>query len=68
VKWEKLGAGRFRHAGHSFEWTRQEFQDWAQGIAKRFGYRVRFVGVGPEDEKLGPPTQMAIFDCTACDL
>jgi 3' terminal RNA ribose 2'-O-methyltransferase Hen1 len=61
VKWETLGAGRFRHADHRFEWTRQEFHEWAKAIAGRFGYAVRFVVVGPEDEKLGPPTQMAIF-------
>ena len=64
VKWETLGAGRFRHPDHRFEWTRQEFQDWATGIAARFGYMVRFVAVGPEDEKVGAPTQMAIFDVT----
>jgi 3' terminal RNA ribose 2'-O-methyltransferase Hen1 len=62
VKWETLGAGRLRHPDHRFEWTRQEFQDWAKGIAARFGYTVRFVAVGPEDEQLGPPTQMAIFE------
>jgi 3' terminal RNA ribose 2'-O-methyltransferase Hen1 len=62
VKWEALGAGRFRHPDHRFEWTRQELQDWARGITTRFGYSVRFVGVGPEDDKLGPPTQMAIFE------
>jgi 3' terminal RNA ribose 2'-O-methyltransferase Hen1 len=62
VKWETLGAGRFRHPDHRFEWTRQEFQDWAKAIAGRFSYTVRFVAVGPEDEKLGPPTQMAIFE------
>jgi 3' terminal RNA ribose 2'-O-methyltransferase Hen1 len=61
VKWETLGAGRFRHPDHRFEWTRQEFQDWATGIATRFGYTVRFVAVGPEDEMLGPPTQMGVF-------
>lgn len=61
VKWETLGAGRFRHPDHRFEWTRQEFQDWAKGVAGRFSYAVRFVAVGPEDEKLGPPTQMGIF-------
>jgi 3' terminal RNA ribose 2'-O-methyltransferase Hen1 len=61
VKWETLGAGRFRHPDHRFEWCRQEFQDWAKGIAGRFGYMVRFVAVGPEDEKLGAPTQMGIF-------
>lgn len=62
VKWETLGAGCFRHPDHRFEWTRQEFQDWATAIVGRFGYTVRFVVVGPEDEKLGPPTQMAIFE------
>jgi 3' terminal RNA ribose 2'-O-methyltransferase Hen1 len=61
VKWETLAAGRFRHPDHRFEWTRQEFQDWARGIAARFAYAVRLVAVGPEDEKLGPPTQMGIF-------
>ncbi len=60
--WETLGAGRFRHPDHRFEWTRPEFQDWAAGIAARFGYSVRFVPVGPEDEKVGAPTQMAVFD------
>jgi 3' terminal RNA ribose 2'-O-methyltransferase Hen1 len=62
VKWETLAAGRLRHPDHRFEWTRQEFQDWAQSVAGRFGYTVRFVAVGPEDEKLGAPTQMGIFD------
>jgi 3' terminal RNA ribose 2'-O-methyltransferase Hen1 len=61
VKWETLGAGRFRHPDHRFEWTRQEFHTWADGISRRFGYTVRFVAVGPEVEKLGPPTQMGVF-------
>ena len=56
VKWETLGAGRFRHPDHRFEWTRQEFRDWAQAITRRFDYAGRFVAVGPEDQKLGPPT------------
>src|SRR5438132_1874378 len=61
AKWETLPAGRFRHPDHRFEWTRQEFQDWAKDIAGRFGYTVRFVAVGAEDEKVGAPTQMGIF-------
>jgi 3' terminal RNA ribose 2'-O-methyltransferase Hen1 len=61
VKWETLGAGRFRHPDHRFEWTRQEFHDWAKSIAARFGYTVRFVAVGLEDEQLGSPTQMSVF-------
>jgi 3' terminal RNA ribose 2'-O-methyltransferase Hen1 len=61
VKWVTLPAGRFRHPDHRFEWTRREFQDWAKGIAGRFGYAVRFLAVGVEDEEVGAPTQMAIF-------
>jgi 3' terminal RNA ribose 2'-O-methyltransferase Hen1 len=61
VTWETLPAGQFRHPDHRFEWTRQEFQDWANGIAERFGYLVRFVGVGAESQTVGPPTQMAVF-------
>ncbi len=61
VKWETLGAGRFRHPDHRFEWTRQEFRDWATSVAGRFGYTVRFLGIGPDAEMLGTPTQMGIF-------
>lgn len=62
VTWETLPAGQLRHPDHRFEWTRQEFHDWAQAVAGRFGYAVRFLPVGPEHETLGPPTQMAIFE------
>ncbi|MCI0380853.1 MAG: 3' terminal RNA ribose 2'-O-methyltransferase Hen1 [Gemmataceae bacterium] len=62
VKWESLAAGRLRHPDHRFEWTRQEFWDWANGVAGRFGYKVRFLAVGPEDETVGAPTQMGIFE------
>ena len=61
VTWETLPAGQFRHPDHRFEWTRQEFQGWATGIARRFGYSVRFLPVGPEHPELGSPTQMAVF-------
>ncbi len=61
VKWETLPAGDFRHRDHRFEWTRAEFQSWAEGICLRFGYSVRFVSVGAEDVALGAPTQMGVF-------
>jgi 3' terminal RNA ribose 2'-O-methyltransferase Hen1 len=61
VKWETLPAGKFRHKDHRFEWTRAEFQAWANQLAERFGYGVRFLPVGPEDPVLGAPTQMGIF-------
>ncbi len=61
MRWATLPAGRFRHRDHRFEWTREEFQRWAEGIASRFGYAVRFLPVGEEDPEVGAPTQMGIF-------
>lgn len=61
AKWETLPAGKFRHKDHRFEWTRNEFQTWAEGISNRFAYTVRFLPVGPEDAVVGAPTQMAVF-------
>lgn len=58
---ETLPAGAFRHADHRFEWTRAEFGDWAADVAERHGYQLRLSGVGPEDARLGCPTQMAVF-------
>ncbi len=64
VKWESLPAGQFRHKDHRFEWTRAEFQAWAESICARFGYNVRYLPVGTEDALVGAPSQMAIFTCT----
>jgi 3' terminal RNA ribose 2'-O-methyltransferase Hen1 len=61
VRWESLPAGEFRHRDHRFEWTRAQFREWAQRIADRFGYAVRFAPVGPEEAEVGSPTQMGIF-------
>lgn len=61
VKFTSLPAGEFRHKDHRFEWTRAEFQAWANGVAKRFGYNVRFLPLGPEEPTLGAPTQMGVF-------
>ena len=61
VKFENLQAGNFRHKDHRFEWTRDELQSWAIGVAKRFGYAVEFHPIGPEAEDVGSPTQMAVF-------
>jgi 3' terminal RNA ribose 2'-O-methyltransferase Hen1 len=58
---EGLPAGRFRHKDHRFEWTRAEFQSWAGGVSKGYGYEVRFLPVGEEDARLGAPTQMGVF-------
>ncbi|MDT7781783.1 MAG: hypothetical protein QOF58_202, partial [Pseudonocardiales bacterium] len=58
---ETLPAGQMRHSDHRFEWTRAEFAQWAEGVAGRRGYRVTYVGIGPEDAERGAPTQMAVF-------
>jgi hypothetical protein len=50
-----------RHADHRFEWTRAELAAWADGVADRHGYTVRYLPVGPEDREVGSPTQMAVF-------
>ena len=61
TQWPTLPAGKFRHRDHRFEWTRAQLESWASSVAGRFGYTVRFAPVGPVDENVGPPTQMAIF-------
>ena len=50
-----------RHPDHRFEWTRQEFGDWASRVAATHGYRVRFLPVGDDDPEVGPPTQLGAF-------
>lgn len=61
ARFEALHGQELRHADHRFEWTRAEFEAWARGVAERFGYGVRFEGIGEPDPALGPPTQMGIF-------
>lgn len=61
VKFPSLHAGRFRHKDHRFEWTRQQFQDWAARVAGRYGYTVRYRPVGPQDDEVGALSQMGIF-------
>ncbi len=61
VRYEGLPAGAFRHHDHRFEWTRQQFADWAAGVGERYGYAVRLLGVGDEAPDVGTPTQMAVF-------
>jgi 3' terminal RNA ribose 2'-O-methyltransferase Hen1 len=61
VRYETLPSSTFRHRDHRFEWTREQFREWADGTAGRNGYHVRYVPVGTDDPEVGPPTQMAIF-------
>jgi 3' terminal RNA ribose 2'-O-methyltransferase Hen1 len=61
VRFERLPPGSLRHRDHRFEWTRDQFRGWADGVAERSGYTVRYVAVGPEDDEVGSPTQMGVF-------
>ena len=61
VRYERLRDGGFRHPDHRFEWSRAELAEWAQAVADRYGYSVRFAGIGEGDPELGSPTQLAVF-------
>ncbi|RKG52237.1 methyltransferase domain-containing protein [Corallococcus sp. AB011P] len=61
VKWHSGPGPYFRHPDHRFEWTRAEFHAWMGDVARRANYEARWAGIGPDDPKLGPPTQMAVF-------
>lgn len=62
TRWETLPAGTMRHQDHRFEWTRAEFQEWARQVCERFGYEVSHHAIGAEDEQVGPPSQMVVFE------
>jgi 3' terminal RNA ribose 2'-O-methyltransferase Hen1 len=61
INYPALRAGNKRHADHRFEWSRKEFRGWAERVAKTFGYTVTISGIGPEDDTVGCPSQLAIF-------
>jgi 3' terminal RNA ribose 2'-O-methyltransferase Hen1 len=61
VRFPGLAPGAMRHQDHRFEWTRQPFRDWADGVAARRGYQVSYRPVGADDPEVGPPTQLAVF-------
>jgi 3' terminal RNA ribose 2'-O-methyltransferase Hen1 len=65
VRFGTLPAGHFRHPDHRFEWTRAQFAEWADTVAARYGYQVRYRPVGDDDPEVGPPTQLAEFTRTA---
>lgn len=58
---ENMEAGSMRHTDHRFEWTRKEFEAWAKKVAEKNNYKVEFLPIGQEEEKVGAPSQMGIF-------
>jgi 3' terminal RNA ribose 2'-O-methyltransferase Hen1 len=61
VKFESMSADKLRHTDHRFEWTRKEFEGWANALAAKYNYTVSFAPLGPVDELVGAPSQMGIF-------
>jgi 3' terminal RNA ribose 2'-O-methyltransferase Hen1 len=61
VMWDALTAGEMRHTDHRFEWTRAEFQAWANQIGSKYGYEAFFFAVGEEAEQVGAPSQGVVL-------
>ncbi|WP_196888668.1 3' terminal RNA ribose 2'-O-methyltransferase Hen1 [Aureivirga sp. CE67] len=61
IKYEGLENGKFRHNDHRFEWTRNEFENWAEKVAEKYNYEVEFFPIGEIDEKVGASSQMGVF-------
>ncbi len=59
--WDTLPQGAMRHGDHRFEWTRDEFQQWAGTLAEKYNYRVNYFAIGPESPAFGSPSQMGVF-------
>jgi len=60
-QFESMEAGSMRHTDHRFEWTREQFETWANGVAERNSYKVEFTPIGEEVELVGAPSQMGVF-------
>ncbi len=58
---EGMKPGQLRHRDHRFEWTRQEFQTWANNLAEKHQYQVNFQLLGDEHPEHGSPSQLAHF-------
>ncbi|MED6188554.1 hypothetical protein PIB30_087077 [Stylosanthes scabra] len=57
-----LQSCKFRNHDHKFEWTREQFQKWASGLAARHSYNVEISGVGGSaDIEPGFASQIAVF-------
>lgn len=53
---------KFRNHDHKFEWTREQFSQWASELAEKHSYSVEFSGVGGSgDVEPGFASQIAVF-------
>jgi small RNA 2'-O-methyltransferase len=58
---EKPGPCKFRNHDHKFEWTRIQFENWANNLASKHRYGVEFSGVGGSGDEPGFASQIAVF-------
>ena len=58
---ENMAEGTLRHDDHRFEWTRQQFENWAAKLCSHYNYEVEFFTVGEVHEEVGAPSQMGVF-------
>jgi 3' terminal RNA ribose 2'-O-methyltransferase Hen1 len=58
---ENMDEGAMRHDDHRFEWTRSEFEGWANRVARAYNYAVAFFPIGDAVAGVGSPSQMAVF-------
>lgn len=61
VRFADFAEGKMRHSDHRFEWTREQFETWGDGIATKYGYEATYKPVGDVDTEVGALSQMAIF-------
>ncbi|KAK6916880.1 hypothetical protein RJ641_017631, partial [Dillenia turbinata] len=56
-------ACKFRNHDHKFEWTREQFNNWASDLASTHNYSVEFSGVGGSGDESEPgfASQIAVF-------
>jgi 3' terminal RNA ribose 2'-O-methyltransferase Hen1 len=59
--WDNFPEGAMRHNDHRFEWTRDEFREWAGSLAEQYNYSIAYYTIGPESLSFGSPTQMGVF-------
>ena len=65
VNYEGMKENSLRHEDHRFEWNREQFAKWADGICEKYGYRIKIKQIGGDGGETGTPTQMGVF--TLCE-
>lgn len=65
VNYEHMKENVLRHTDHRFEWTRDQFTEWANDVCEKYDYKFEIKEIGDNDSEYGVPTQMGVF--TLCE-